>query len=50
MSSSAELVTTAQHTDSAFGPAGTAFSTDVAERVSIQNSQKFWNKTFLAPV
>lgn len=47
VSSSAELETRAQHTA---GPAGTAFSTDVAECVSIQKSQIFDQKSFLAPI
>lgn len=46
VSSSAELVTTAQHTA---GPAGTAFLTDVAECVSIQKNQKFLAQNFFSP-
>lgn len=46
VSSGAELVTAAQHTA---GSAGTAFSTDVAECVSIQKSQKFLAQIFFRP-
>lgn len=46
VSSSAELEAAAEHTA---GPAGTAFSTDVAECVSVQKSHKFLAQNFFIP-
>lgn len=41
---------TARQADSTFRPGRIAFSTYLVECVSIQNNQKFWPPTFLAPV